>query len=87
MTWQWHTPACVDPIAALLDACTAEDVHLWLGVGLRRPEAGIDDRDPTPANVAWYAAMGAELSARNRKHPAFTRWYLAAELAIRAGAW
>ena len=87
LNWQWHTPACADPIAALLNACAAEGVDLWLGVGMRQVEPGHDDRDPTTANLEWYGAVGNELSERYGAHPAFTGWYLAAELGIRAGSW
>jgi hypothetical protein len=74
---RWET-ASPDPVGALLTACAAESVPLYLGVGYL---AGRFRSDPKQA-LDWCRRLAEEVLTRYDAHPAFAGWYLSDELSV-----
>lgn len=82
---RWPT-GCSDPVGAIINACRAESVALFLGVGyIHDAFTNFGFGDATPEALAWYLRTAAELLERYNDAPPFAGFYLTPEMPLRDG--
>jgi hypothetical protein len=77
--WETVSP---DPVAALLTACAAEGVQLYLGLGRLTGGAKAEAKQA----LDWCRRLAEETLAQYGVSPAFAGWYLSDEMSVRDGA-
>lgn len=75
-----HDLACVDPIAAVLEAAAAHDIKVFVSAGFY----GHTTEETSEASdyVIWHQRLADELASRYAAQPAFYGWYVPNEAEI-----
>jgi len=84
LEWQWKTVNCRDPLGAILTACDRHGVDFFPGIGF--PTADGTVTAESAQRLDWYERVSTEFVENYGSHPSFKGWYVAAETAIKDGA-
>ncbi len=83
----WHTARCADPVGAIVEACAAVGMRLFLGTGPApvAADGGGSMTTFSEAIVDWQERIMSELLERYGASPALAGWYLTSEFCLRQG--